>query len=156
MCALTLPHGWTAEVWARVPSARLEAWTPAGDLLVSDPADGKVYELIPRAVRGQPPTERTLLSGLTNPQGLAFDRLDGQDVLYVAESDQLDRYVWTSGGPANRTVLLGHLPDTGPSGADVHRQKNVVVGADHTVYLDIGSASNAAFRPGPRDYPAPR
>jgi glucose/arabinose dehydrogenase len=144
VCALTLPHGWTAEVWARVPSARLEAWTPAGDLLVSDPADGKVYELIPHAIRSQPPTERTLLSGLTNPQGLAFDRLHGQEVLYVAESDELDRYVWTDSGPAKSTVLLGHLPDTGPSGADVHRLKNVVVSPNHTVYLDIGSASNAS------------
>ena len=144
VCTLTLPKGWTAEVWARVPSARLEAWTPVGNLLVSDPADGKVYELIPHAIRSQPPTARTLLSGLTNPQGLAFDRLDGQEVLYVAESDELDRYVWTNSGPAKRTVALGHLPDRGRSGADVHRMKNVVVAPDHTVYLDIGSASNAS------------
>lgn len=145
VCTVTLPRGWTAEVWARVPSARLEAWTPEGDLLVSDPADGKVYELVPRAIRTEPPTERILLSGLTNPQGLAFDRLGGHEVLYVAESDELDRYAWTGNGPGARTVVLGRLPDTGPSGADVHRMKNVVVAADHTVYFDIGSASNASI-----------
>jgi glucose/arabinose dehydrogenase len=145
LCAVTLPRGWTAEVWARVPSARLETWAPGGDLLVSDPSDGKVYELIPRATRAAPPMQRTLLSGLTNPQGLAFDRLNGQEVLYVAESDELDRYVWTGARAVARRVVLGHLPDTGPSGADVHRLKNVVVAADHTLYFDIGSASNASI-----------
>lgn len=143
-CTVTLPRGWTGEVWARVPDARLEAWTPEGDLLVTAPSDGKVYELIPGANRSHPPRERTVLSGLTNPQGLAFDQLDGQEVLYVAESDELDRYAWTENGPGARAIVLGHLPDTGPSGADVHRVKNVVVAPDHTIYLDIGSASNAS------------
>ena len=145
VCTVTLPRGWTGEVWARVPSARLEAWTPSGDLLVSEPANGKVDELVPHANRSEPPTERVVISGLTNPQGLAFDDLDGHEVLYVAESDQLDRYVWTENGPAARTVVLGHLPDTGPSNADVHRWKEVVVSPDHTIYLDIGSASNASI-----------
>jgi hypothetical protein len=39
---LTVPAGWTARVWARVPDARMEAWTPGGDLLVSEPDDGKI------------------------------------------------------------------------------------------------------------------
>ena len=44
---LTVPAGWTARVWARVRDARMEAWTPGGDLLVSDPDDGKIIELQP-------------------------------------------------------------------------------------------------------------
>ena len=32
----------------------------------------------------------------------------------------------------------------GPADADVHTLKNVVVGANHTIYVDIGSASNAS------------
>ena len=152
-CTVALPRGWTGEVWARVPSARLEAWTPEGDLLVSDPNDGRVYELVPRAIPSQPPAERIVLSGLTNPQGLAFDQLHGQEVLYVAESDELDRYVWNGSAPGARTVVLGHLPDTGPSGADVHRVKNVAVGPNHTVYLDIGSASNASIPPSTKGLP---
>ena len=39
---LTMPAGWTAQVWARVPDARMEAWTPEGDLLVSQPNRGSV------------------------------------------------------------------------------------------------------------------
>ena len=40
--AIVLPDGWTARVWARVPDARMEAWTPEGDLLVSQPNRGSV------------------------------------------------------------------------------------------------------------------
>ncbi len=141
---LILPRGWSAEVWARVPGARLEAWTPAGEMLVSTPENGAVVELIPRANRSEPPLQRTLVSGLTNPQGLAFDKLDDHEVLYIAESDQLDRYTWAGGGVRGRTVVVAQLPDTGPPGADVHQLKNVVVGRNHTVYFDIGSASNAS------------
>jgi glucose/arabinose dehydrogenase len=122
-----------------VPGARLETWTPEGDLLVSQPSGGTITELVPRARRNRPPLERTLVSGLTNPQGMAFDRFGGHEVLYVAESDELDRYEWRGHGVGARTVVIRNLPDGGS-----HPLKNVVVGRDHTVYIDIGSATNAS------------
>jgi glucose/arabinose dehydrogenase len=130
-------------VWARLPGARMEAWTPDGDLLVSQPAAGRVVELAPGP--GGTATARTLLSGLTWPQGLAFARVAGRWVLYVAESDQIDRYSWNARrpGPA-RSVIAGHLPDTDPAGDDVHRPKDVAVAPDGTVYFNVGSASNAS------------
>jgi glucose/arabinose dehydrogenase len=137
---LRLPTGWTAAVWARIPDARLEAWTPERHLLVSSPASGTVVELTPTTGRA---AARTILSGLTNPQGLAFDRVGGHAVLYVAESDELDRYRWTHGRLGARTVLVRDLPDTQPAEDIVHRMKNVVVGRSHTIYVDIGSSSNA-------------
>ena len=78
---LTVPSGWTVRVWARVNDARMEAWTPEGDLLVSTPNDGSIMELTPD-VSGTP-TVTTLLSGLTYPQGMAFAQLNHQWVLYV-------------------------------------------------------------------------
>jgi glucose/arabinose dehydrogenase len=144
---LTVPAGWTARVWARVPDARMEAWTPGGDLLVSDPGDGKIMELRPDAA-GTAVT-KTLLAGLTYPQGLAFARLNGQWVLYVAESDQIDRYPWAAAGISGvRTVIAARLPDLNPDGDDVHRPKDVTVAADGTVYFNVGSSSNAS--PGDR------
>jgi len=141
---LTVPAGWTAEVWARVPKARIEAWTPEGDLLVSVPSSGAVDELVPAADRAAPPAVHVLLSGLTEPQGLAFAKVDGQETLYVGESDQIDRYVWQSDGSVgSRTVVAAGLPDVDPTGDDVHRQKDVVVAADGTVYFNVGSSSNA-------------
>jgi glucose/arabinose dehydrogenase len=133
-----LPRGWRIEVWALVPGARLMAWAPGGELLVSSPSEGKVLELDPRGSPAKPPAAHTIVSGLTNPQGLAFDRLHGHELLYVAESDELDRYVWRGHGVGARTVLVPNLPDGG-----AHPLKNVVVGSDHTLYVDIGSDSNA-------------
>ncbi|HEY2507624.1 MAG TPA: hypothetical protein VGI58_14005 [Streptosporangiaceae bacterium] len=137
-----LPAGWTARVWARVPGARMEAWTPQGDLLVSVPGRGAIVELRPTG-HGTA-TVRPLLSGLTSPQGLAFARVSGQEVLYVGESDQIDRYPWGPGGIAGRrTVIAARLPDLDPSGDDVHREKDVAVAPDGTVYFDVASSSNA-------------
>jgi glucose/arabinose dehydrogenase len=129
-------------VWARVPDARMEAWTPEGDLLVSVPDNGGIVELRPDAAGTA--TETTLLSGLTYPQGMAFARLGGRWVLYVAESDQIDRYPWGSHGISGaRTVIAKKLPDLDPSGDDVHRPKDVAVAANGTVYFNVGSSSNA-------------
>lgn len=139
---LTLPAGWTARVWARVPDARMEAWTPQGDLLVSEPNRGAVLELRPDAAGTA--TATTLLSGLTDPQGLAFAAAGGRPVLYVAESDQIDSYPWGPGGTAGaRTVIAAGLPDLDPGGDDVHRLKDVTVAPDGTVYFNVGSSSNA-------------
>ncbi len=142
--SLSVPAGWTAEVWARVPDARMEAWSPDGDLLVSEPDQGQVVELVPGANAPAAPTQRTVLSGLTQPQGLAFARLAGHWVLYVGQSDQIDRYDWDAGTVAGaRTVVAGNLPDLDPAGDDVHRQKDVAVAPNGTVYFNVGSSSNA-------------
>jgi len=136
---LVVPRGWKAEVWALVSGARLEAWTPEGDLLVSVPGSGKVVELIPAADRRGPPAQRTVISGMENPQGMAFDRVGGREILYVAGSSEVDRFVWAHGHATSRTVFAAGLPDGG-----AHPLKNVVVAPDHTVYFDIGSSSNAS------------
>jgi glucose/arabinose dehydrogenase len=143
--ALRLPAGWSAEAWARVRGARFEAWTPERDLLVSVPSLGTVVELIPGPTPATPPRQKLLVSGLTMPQGLAFDTFDGARVLYIAESDRVDRYVWNRDGTLGpRTVVAAGLPDTDPSGDDVHRAKSIVVGRDHTLYVTGASASNAS------------
>jgi glucose/arabinose dehydrogenase len=120
----------------------MEAWTPAGNLLVSQPNLGTIVELKPGAAGA--PAVTTAVSGLTTPQGLAFARLDGQWVLYVAESDQIDRYPWGAHGISGaRTVIAKNLPDLDSSGDDVHRPKDVTVAANGTVYFNVGSSSNA-------------
>src|SRR5512142_249395 len=44
---LSAPPGWQVAVWARVPGARLLAWTPDDRLLVSRPSAGDVVSISP-------------------------------------------------------------------------------------------------------------
>jgi glucose/arabinose dehydrogenase len=150
---LMVPPGWTAGVWARVPDARMEAWTPEGDLLVSQPELGSIVELRPGTHGTAAP--HVLLSGLTLPQGMAFARVAGRWVLYVGESDQIDRYPWDVGGISGaRTVIAPHLPDLQPAGDDVHRPKDVAIAPGGVAYFGVGSSSNAS--PADRAFSPPR
>jgi glucose/arabinose dehydrogenase len=142
--SLTVPVGWSAGVWARVTGARMEAWSPDGDLLVSVPGSGQVVEFDGGAGSATAPARHVLLSGLTEPQGLAFAAVGGHEVLYVGESDQIDRYPWDDGTvTGSGTVIVPDLPDLDPAGDDDHRPKDLAVGSDGTIYFDIGSSSNA-------------
>jgi glucose/arabinose dehydrogenase len=150
---VTLPSHWSAEVWARVPGARFVLWTDEHTLLVSATDYGEIVELFPGTDAAQPPRRRVLATGLTMPEGMAFDTLDGQRVLYVAQSNQIDRYRWLGGGRLGaRTVVISNLPDTGPPAEDTHRLKSVAVGPDHEIYFSIGSVSNAKA-PDAGEYP---
>ncbi|MEV6303148.1 gluconolaconase [Actinoplanes sp. NPDC051861] len=137
---LQAPPGWTVTVWARVPTARLLAWTPAGRLLVSRPKHGDVIELTP-GQGDEPPAQHTLISGLNQPHGLAFDG----DTLYLAESDQVNSFTYSAGAVSGRKVVVGGLPDAKSpelGGAYAHALKSVAVGKDGELYISVGSTGN--------------
>lgn len=146
-----VPKGWTMSVWARPEGARMMAVTPEGNLLVSQPGNGVVLELSGGQVAEG---ENVVLSGLESPQGLAFAEREGGWVLYVGESNQIDAYQWSEGKAGKREVIAPDLPDEEPAGDDIHRQKDVVVAPDGTIYFDVGSSSNAS--PADRGYDPPR
>jgi glucose/arabinose dehydrogenase len=148
---LEVPKGWKASVWARPEAARMMAFTPEGQLLVSEPSLGSIIML---GGKGVAETETVVLSGLESPQGLAFAKRGGGWVLYVGESDQIDAYPWANGNAGKQKVIAPNLPDEEPSGDDIHRQKDVVVAPDGRVYFDIGSSDNA--NPVDRTYKPPR
>lgn len=139
---LQAPPGWTVTVWARVAGARLLAWTPDGRLLVSRPRSGDVIELIPG--QGQaPPAQRTLVSGLNQPHGLAF----AGDTLYVAESDRVDGFTYRAGAVSGRRVVVDGLPDAKSpelGGAYAHALKSAAVGKDGALYVSVGSTGNVS------------
>jgi glucose/arabinose dehydrogenase len=139
---LQAPPGWTVTVWARVPAARLLAWTPDRRLLVSRPKFGDIVELVP-GDGDAAPTQRTLIDGLTQPHGLAF----AGDTLYVAESSQVAAFTYRAGTLSGRRVVVGGLPDAkSPDlrGAYSHALKSVAVGRDGELYVAIGSTGNVS------------
>ncbi len=134
-----VPQGWTMSVWARIPKARLAAWTPDNALLVSVPASGQIVKLTPKPAAA--PQQSTLLDGLDQPHGIAF----AGSTLYVAESDQIDAYDYANGAATNRRTVAEGLPDDrSPElrGAYAHALKSVAVGPDGAVYFSIGSTGN--------------
>ena len=139
---LQAPPGWTVTVWARVPGARLLAWTPDGRLLVSRPKSGDVVELLPG--RGDAaPAQRTLVSGLNLPHGLAF----AGSTLYLAESDRVDGFTYRAGAVSGRRVVVDGLPDAKSpelGGAYAHALKSVAVGPDGALYVSVGSTGNVS------------
>lgn len=138
---LLVPRGWTISLWARLDGARLAAWTPDGRLLVSRPKSGDVQVLRPRTDPAAAPSVRTLLAGLQQPHGLAFDG----DTLYVAESDRVSAYHYGDGRATDRRTVVDGLPDGSTPelrGAYAHALKSVAIGPDHAVYTSVGSTGN--------------
>jgi glucose/arabinose dehydrogenase len=136
------PKGWRVALWARVPGARLAAWTPDGSLLVSRPGAGDVVVLRP-GTGGGAPEQRTLVDGLEQPHGLAFDGT----TLYVAESDRIDAYSYANGQVSGRRVVVDDLPDAKSpelGGHYAHALKSVTVGRDGWLYFSIGSTGNVS------------
>ncbi|KUI32848.1 gluconolaconase [Mycobacterium sp. IS-1496] len=134
----SIPAGWTLSVWARVPEARLARWAPDGALLVSVPSTGEIVRLEPAAGG---PRSTPLLSGLTQPHGMAF----AGTTLYIAESDEIAAYDYVEGRATNRRAVAAGLPDAkSPDlrGAYAHALKSVTVGPDGAVYFSIGSTGN--------------
>ena len=130
--SLKIPQGWTAEVWANVPGARMAVWAPDGTLLVSTGDGGTVKRLTPTSA-GHAPTVKTLTTSSIGIQGLAFTA-NGK-VLVLGENTRIVRFNYLNGKLTNGKVLVDHLPTGG------HSAKGVAVYGD-TVYYSLGSSGN--------------
>jgi glucose/arabinose dehydrogenase len=134
---LTLPGGLRITVFAAgLGRARFMAWSPEGDLLISEMSspDGKI-SILPDRNRDGTADERVIFArGLRNPHGLAFR--DGS--LYVAEEHRVVRFAWRGGQPAEGApaVVIPDLPVGG------HNSRTIGFGPDDKLYLAIGSSCN--------------
>ncbi len=133
--SLNLPQGWSAQVWANVPEARMAAWTPDGKLVVSTGQNGSLVLLSPNGP-DQAPTTTTLLDGLDNPQGIAFTQDDGRELMIFGESGRIVSWDYRDGALSNRRVVIDGLPDDGN-----HPAKMVAV-RDGKIAYNVGSATN--------------
>jgi glucose/arabinose dehydrogenase len=141
-----VPPGLAISVYADgLPNARMLRFTPAGDLLVSQPREGRVV-LLERDADGdgQPDAVQPLLEGLNRPHGMDFN--DGW--LYVAEADAVARIRFDAEtrravGPLERVV-------TGLPAGGNHWTRSLRFGPDGWMYVSVGSSCNACIDKDPR------
>jgi glucose/arabinose dehydrogenase len=141
---ITVPAGFRIErVASALGGARGVAVDPAGALLVSVPARGRVVAVADRAGAGRAPTVVTVLQDLDLPHGLAFRR----GYLYVAETSRIVRYRYdakrlTASQP---TVVVSGLPRAGH-----HWTRAIAFGRDDKLYVAIGSSCDICEEHDPR------
>lgn len=144
--SLNVPPGFGIRVLARVNGARFMALAPNGDVLVSNPGQGKIILLRRQNDGSWQQTE--FAAGLRQPHDMVFHQLNGVTYLYIAESSRVTRSVYTNGEnqiAAQETVVDG-LPDSSTpelQGAYAHELKNIALSPDHKLYVSIASSCNA-------------
>jgi glucose/arabinose dehydrogenase len=144
--SLNVPAGFGIRLWARVNGARFMALAPNGDVLVSNPGAGQVYLL---RDRGDDVPERfEFASGLEHPHDMVFHRIGEITYLYIAESNQVTRSVYTKGDTqiAERETVVADLPNASTpelAGAYNHQLKNIALSSDNKLYVSIASSCNA-------------
>jgi glucose/arabinose dehydrogenase len=136
--AITVPAGFRLEVVAgNLGGARGLALDPAGVLLVSIPAKGRVVAV---PAGGAPVT---LVADLDLPHGLAFRR----GHLYVAETGRIVRYRYHSvpSRVRERRVVVSGLPHSAH-----HWTRSIAFGPDDKLYVAIGSSCDVCEERDPR------
>src|SRR4029453_4289314 len=133
---LKLPAGFKAEVWSHGhPGARTMVFGPKGTMFMGTRQLGRVYAIVDKDGKRE---VKTLLQGLTQPNGLAFK--DGS--LYVFAINKVFRYdnieskLDNPGDPGELTEKY-NLPDT-----IHHNWKYVAFGPDGKMYVQVGSNCN--------------
>lgn len=133
---LRLPAGFHLGVFAEgLGSPRLMALDPAGTILVSIPAQGRVVALPDRDGDGRADAIVTVAERLDRPHGLAFR--NGK--LHVAETGRVLRFDYDGAArrASNPMVLVPDLP---PGGG--HWTRTLVFGRDGALYVSVGSSCN--------------
>ena len=148
---MKVPQGFSVGLWATdVRGARGLLFTDSGDLLVSQPRQGRILLLeADRDRDGRSDGERVLLEGLNRPHGM--DLHEGW--LYVGETDAVGRVrlAQGDGATADPVRLAGayeRLVTTLPPGKN-HWTRTVRVGPDEKIYVSVGSSCNVCLEDEP-------
>lgn len=141
LAQLKLPDGFHISIFAKVPSARMMAFSPGGVILVSEPDEGKVVALPDPGKSGKADGVVEVVGGLTEPHGLAFYK----GKLYIAENNRIRRYDWDE--PTLKATNPKQLADLPPGGG--HSTRTVIFHGDK-MYVSAGSTCNVCMEKDPR------
>jgi len=144
--ALRLPPGFRLSRFATgLDNARFLRVTERGDVVVSQPREGKVTLLFEDAAGdGVSDGSSTLVSGLDRPHGLALR--DGY--LYIAEMTAVGRIRFDSA--TRKTAGAFERVITGLPGGGNHWTRTIGFGPDGFLYVSIGSSCNVCIEADPR------
>lgn len=151
---LKLPPGFSIDIYAKnLDGPRVMIHDNAGGLLVSLTKAGKVVDLRDENADGKAEKATTILSGLTNPHGLAL-RCEGNAAvqtckLYVAETGQVAVYDYDQVAPAatNKKKII----DLPAGGRHVTRTIMFLPSPDDNKFLiSIGSSCDVCRESDPR------
>lgn len=144
----TVPAGFEVSVFADgLGSARWIEVAPNGDVLLARPGNGDVSVLRDSNGDGRADTTSTLVSGLSNPHGMAV----GSDGLYVVDLNAVWRVPYTAGDLAARGPAQSLTPAGALGGTTGHTLHSLALAPDgHTLYVGVGSEGNLAEEPAPR------
>ena len=135
---LRMPDGFSVSIFAKnLPGARVMVTDKDGNIWLSQISAGKISKLTVKD--GNLIKQETILSGLKNPHGLAFDP-DDSNVLYVAEETKISKINIdpTTGELARRSLsVVRDLP-----GGGNHYSRTIGFGPDGRLYVSIGSSCN--------------
>jgi glucose/arabinose dehydrogenase len=145
---LTIPIGFSLEVYARVDGARFLAVAPNNDLLVSQPNAGRV--LLIRPASDGDPIVVEFVTDLRRPHDIVFHSIDGVTYVYIAETHQINRFVYWEGDLTahDREIVVRDLPDSSSpelGGSYGHELKNIALDENHQLYVSIASSCNACL-----------
>lgn len=132
--SISLPEGFSIELYAEVPGARSIEISESGTLFVGTRDEGKVYAVKDREVI-------EIASGLQMPNGVAM--LD--EDLYVAEISRILKFenIEQNLDSPVYQVLYDNLP-----GESWHGWKFIKFGPDRKLYIPIGAPCNVCLKEG--------
>lgn len=133
---ISLPAGFTIDVFARVNNARAMVLTENGTLFVSNRGGDKVYALKDTDGDWKADEKYVIASGMRMPNGIAFK--DGS--LYVAEVSKLwrfDNIEANLDNPPEPVKIYDDYPTDGH-----HGWKYIAFGPDGKLYVPVGAPCN--------------
>jgi glucose/arabinose dehydrogenase len=141
-----VPPGFKISVLARIPAASFIMPLSTGEILVAQPVLGSILLVRPQA--DGTAAVSTIIEDLQSPQGMALHQSDDKLYLFVGESNQVSRFLIAPGATSagDKTVIVPNLPDSSNielRGPYRHWRKNLVIGPDNRLYVDIASSTNA-------------